>query len=400
MGSFATLFFAGYPVNDTKNYLDSWIFKESDKRVFKRKLLERDDITWEPSSDDDKIETAFVFEASVSTIIKRLEVLGHTLEACEHDFKKNIQNELKKLPEIEEYDAEFVVMYRALYSKYGKFEQWLDAFAVIVRDRPHPVYSFEESKKVHDNQLVDYMLNSSPIWSEDWHPCGFQYPTQNLNLFARAFLESCDKDAVVQLDATDLVEGGWYEGFVHLEEIVNPHTRFYDVFCNSLAEVMELADQGQALGNQTLLAKVLFANVITALEAYLSDTLVYTIISFPPLVRCLVESDPEFQRRKIELKDLFRRHDAIKSEVGEYLEGLMYHNLSKVRELYRTTLRVEFPREMGDIFRAVEDRHDIVHRNGRRRTGEIVELSMNAVKGIADAAKLFVEHIDHQVKNV
>ena len=400
MGSIATLFFSGYPVQSTKNHLDQWIFKESDKRVFERKVSSRNDLIWGEISEDGEVETAYVFEASVETIINRLEILGYTLDACKRDFLESIKQELRKLPELEDYDPQFVRSHRAIYASHGRFEQWLNAFSTIVRDRPKEVFYMSEPVRVHEDDLITYMLNPSPVWSEDWHPCGFQYPSQDFNLFARAFLESCDRNSSVQLDATDLVLGGWYQGFEHLEDVVKPHTRFFEVFQHSTAEISELARQGEALANTDLLAKVLFANIITALETYLSDTFVYTVISVPPLIRRLVESDPEFRKRKLMLSDIFRRHDGIKGEVAEYLEGLMYHNLAKVRELYRGTLCVDFPKEMAEIYRAIDDRHDIVHRNGRRRTGEFVNIDLRSLEQLLAAATRLVEQVDSQVKDV
>lgn len=400
MGSIATLFFSGYPVNDTKNHLDQWIFKESDKRVYTRKISERDDITWGVHEGEDDTETAYTFEATVETAIKRLELRGYTLEACKNDFEHRVREEILKLSKLVEHDAEFVSNQRRIYSKYGSFDRWINAFQLIVEDRPKPVYYFSEPEKVHEDELVNYMLNPPSVWNEDWHPCGFEYPSLDFNFFARTFLEACDRKSTVQLDATDLVQGGWYEGFEHLKDIVKPNTRFHGVFSESINEVLKLVSEGNNLCNRSLLAKVLYANVISALETYLSDTLVYTVISFPPLIRRVIESDPEFKKRKLELSDLFRRHDGIKSEVSKYLEGLMYHDLAKINELYKSTLCVDFPKDMGDIFRAVDIRHDIVHRNGRRRTGENVDLSLESVKELTSKMKSFVESIDLQVKNV
>ena len=399
MGSIATLYFSGYPVEDTKNCLNKWIFNESDKRVFERKVSARDDLMWGEIADEGEAETAYVFEATVEAIINRLELRGYTLEACKRDFLESIKEELRKLPELEKYDPEFVKSHRAICVNYGEFEQWLNAFSKIVRDRPKKVFYMSEPVRVHKDDLINYMLNPSPVWSEDWHPWGFQYPSQNFNLFARAFLESCDRSSLVYLDATDLVNGGWYQGFERLENVVKPHTKFFHVFQQSSAEVSNLVAQGVHLSNTDLLAKVLFANIITAIETYLSDTFVHTVISFPSLIRRLVESDPEFQKRKLELKDIFRRHDGIKVEVAEYLEGLMYHNLAKVRELYRSTLCVEFPMEMEEVYRAIKVRHDIVHRNGRCRSGELVYTNLSSVERLLATAKRFVEQIDLQVKD-
>ncbi len=84
MGSFAELYFSEYPISGTKNYLDQWIFKESDKRVFQRNL-----------SGDDGVETVYAFETTVETSIKRLEVMGYTIECCKNDFEHKINEELK-----------------------------------------------------------------------------------------------------------------------------------------------------------------------------------------------------------------------------------------------------------------------------------------------------------------
>jgi hypothetical protein len=400
MGSIAELYFSDYPVNETKNYLDQWILKESDKRIFQRKLSERNDIVW-GVSDEDELETAYVFESTTATIIKRLEVLGYTLEACKKDFEYRIKEEVGKLKDIEEHDAEFVKNQREIYSKFGSFEAWLEAFKIIATEKVKGIYYFSEPEKVHDNELVNYMLKLPSIWNEDLHPIGFEYPCLDFNTFARVFLEVCDPDSLVQLDATDLVLGGWYGGFEHLEDIIKPNTRFFDVLSESLGEVESLInDNSQSEANKNLLAKLLYANVITAFETYLSDTFVYTVVSFPPLIRRIVESDPEFTKRKIDLSDLFRRYDGIREEVSEYLEGLIYHNLSKVKKLYKSVLCVDFPKDLTSIFKAINIRHDIVHRNGRTKSGGEHNLTADMVIELISSIRMFVENIDLQVKNV
>lgn len=400
MGSIAELYFSDYPVNETKNYLDQWIFKESDKRIFQRKLSERNEQIWGKHDDNGKTETAYVFEASVSTIINRLEVLGYTIESCKNNFEHRVKEEIIKLKDLEDHDFDFVQKQREIYSKFGKFEQWLDAFKIIVTEKIEGVYYFDEPKKVHDNELINYMLNPPAIWNEDLHPIGFEYPCLDFNVFARVFLEVCEPDSLVQLDATDLVLGGWYDGFEHLEDIIKPNTRFYSVAFESLEEIETIISNGTQYTNENLLAKLLYANVITAFEAYLSDTFIYTVVSFPPLIRRIVESDPEFSRRKLEVADLFRRHDGIKNEVAEYLEGLIYHNLSKIKQLYKSVLCVEFPKDLSSIFRAINIRHDIVHRNGRTKEGEVHQLTLDAVSELILSIRGFIDNVDTQVKNV
>lgn len=400
MGSIAELYFSDYPVNETKNHLDQWVFKESDKRVFQRNTSDRNELVWGKQVDSDEVETVYVFETSASTMINRLEVLGYTIEACKNNFEYRLKEELAKLKDIEDDDIDFVKKQRKLYSKFGKFKFWMEAFKIIVSERVESVYWFGEDKKVHDDELVNYMLNPPSIWNEDLHPLGFNYPCLDFNILARVLLEICEPNAIVQLDATDLVSGGWYDGFEHLTDIVKPNTRFYNVLSKSLLEIEALIADGNKSANKDLLAKLLFANCITAFETYLSDTLIYTVVNFPPLIRRVVETDPEFTKRKLEVADLFRRHDGIRNEVAKYLEELIYHNLSKVKQLYKSVLCVDFPKDLSSIFRAIELRHDIVHRNGHNKEGDKHQLSLESVHELISHLRGFVENVDGQVKNV
>jgi len=400
MGSFATLYFSGYPVDSTKNYIDQWIFQESDKRIMERRSAERNDIISENNEDPDKIEDAYVFEVNVETAIKRLEVLGYTLQRCKHDFQESLRKGMDIIADIERLDDRFGSMCRSIYTRYDSLEDWINAFSIIVKDRPPQIYDFCDPERVHNDELVNFMLNPIPMWINDWYQWGFQYPCQDFNYLARVFLESCDRSSVVQLDATDLVVNGWYDGFSLLEDIGGPHTKFFIVFESSTNEVLELLCEGDRYASSELLSKVLYANIITSLEAYLSDTLIYTVINLPSVMRRVVEDDPEFGRNKLERRDLYRELECLKGEVVSYLENVTYHNLSKVKELYRSALNVEFPGDAEYIYRAIKDRHDIVHRNGRRRDGSIVKPNLASVQELLSKTVSFVQQIDLQIKNV
>jgi hypothetical protein len=398
MGSIATLYFSGYPVNDTKNYLDQWIFKEQDKRIFERRVADRNILAWGEAVDKEELETAYVFELTVDTAIKRLEFLGYTLSRCRIDFQESLNKDLKTLDEIT-FDTGFPNLCRDIYSRYSDWNQWSEAFSVITKDQPRRIYDFCEPERVHEDDLVNYMMNPQPAWLDDWNPWGFQYPCNDFNYLARTFLESCERDSPVQLDATDLVLGGWCDDFMPLELIGGPHTKFFTVIEQNINEALDLIEQLRDHANSSLLSKLLFANSITLLETYLSDTLIFAVENFPPVMRRLVEADPGFGRIKIETKDIFRKHERLKSEVVAYLESLMYHNLSKVKHLYLSSLRIEFPSEIDVIYRAINDRHDIVHRNGRRKDGSMVSPDLNSVKDLLLRILQLVRVIDIQVKD-
>jgi hypothetical protein len=217
---------------------------------------------------------------------------------------------------------------------------------------------------------------------------------------ARTFLEACERDSLVQLDATDLVLGGWCDDFILLEQIGGTHTKFFAGFEQNINEALDLIEQSRDHANSTLLSKLLFANAITLLETYLSDTLIFAVVNFPPIMRRFVEADPEFGRSKLEAKDIFKKYERLKRDVVAHLESLMYHNLSRVKNLFLSSLSVEFPSDTDFIYIAINDRHDIVHRNGRRKDGSIVKPDLNSVRELLLKIKDMVGAIDLQVKDI
>ena len=65
----------------------------------------------------------------------------------------------------------------------------------------------------------------------------------------------------------------------------------------------------------------------------------------------------------------------------KYLSDIIWHNLSNISELYKIAFNIVFPRDIGEIYRAIETRHHIVHRNGRKKDGtEIVITPENIIE--------------------
>lgn len=57
---------------------------------------------------------------------------------------------------------------------------------------------------------------------------------------------------------------------------------------------------------------MLHAHVVTAVEAYLSSTFIEKALSAQRYIRLLVETDPEFAKRKFSMQEIFTKQDALK----------------------------------------------------------------------------------------
>ena len=146
--------------------------------------------------------------------------------------------------------------------------------------------------------------------------------------------------------------------------------------------------------------RLLYASAITTLEAYLSDAFIVTVLADRNLLCRLVTTDPTLKARKVELTSLIRGDSTPEKIVREHLLQISWHNLARVRELYKTVLGVDWPDKLGVLYNAVMIRHDIVHRNGRTTDGEERVLSREDVEGVIGAAKDLVNAIDEKVRQL
>ncbi len=144
--------------------------------------------------------------------------------------------------------------------------------------------------------------------------------------------------------------------------------------------------------------RLLFVNVITAMETYLSDAFINTVVHDPALMRRFIETTPEFQSEKVALSDVFSALEKIEQKANGLLVDVVWHNLERVKPMYRDTLGIEFPKDIGAVFRAIVKRHDIVHRNGKTKTGEGIPIVRQDVIDLITSVQAFVHDVDTQLR--
>ena len=212
-------------------------------------------------------------------------------------------------------------------------------------------------------------------------------------------------EAVIESLAEDLNEecSQWtsaenpddYEDY-YLENILSRSEQLEN-FRQSLEKISTLLAvdvQGEVMDHHFGL---LYVSMVTSIETYLSDIFISQVLGNTENLRRFVEGNPEFEKIKINLSDVFIKHEAISDEVKEYLFSLMWHNLAKMKPMYKATLDVDFPDDISSLFKAVIVRHDLVHRNGKSKNGEIVIISKTQVEQLSKDAVSFVEYIDSQI---
>lgn len=180
----------------------------------------------------------------------------------------------------------------------------------------------------------------------------------------------------------------------YLFESISRTTEHQKAFEESVENVESLIRLGAGLAEQKQLLRLLYVNVITVIETYLSDLFISAVGNDKALLRRFVETTPEFKSEKVSYSEVFKAYDEIEKKARSYLMDVVWHHLGRVKPMFSKTLGVEFPSDMGDLFKAVLVRHDLVHRNGKMKEGGEHDITPETVRALIKQAREFIAHVD------
>lgn len=398
MGSDSQITVGGYPILSTRNHLYQWYFRKKDRLIRTRPKSQRNTLIWceADPSELEELETDFLYVAPGPVIRRRLELDGFNYETLEHEFKEAIRRRIKGVRELnltfgdwKKKQSEVIALLES-----ATLSDWLDRLKIAVQDGITS-WRWKEREKEYADPLLHLMFSDNLFWdTEAFHDCRF--PCQTLESMAVAMLEIMPEGTECALDATELVGGGWTDAFEDLTEYHKEFTEFYDVFIGAVADTQSLMTLSPE--NPTLV-RLLFSNIITALETYLSDTMKKQVVTRAAIRRRFVESNETF-KEKISLHDIFRKLENLNTEIIQVIDTMTFHNLDKTAGLYKAVLDTHFPSEhMADLKVAILKRHDIVHRNGKTVHGVNVTITSEDLKKLIEVVNSTVLKIDKQIKD-
>jgi hypothetical protein len=139
--------------------------------------------------------------------------------------------------------------------------------------------------------------------------------------------------------------------------------------------------------------RLLFANVIAALETFLSDTFINRVLADDILLQRYLDTEKAFQEKKFPLKDALRVANDIQALATKELIEMVWHSINKVKRLYGEVILID----LGDIAvvaRAIAVRHDIVHRNGRQKDRTERTITAADINAIIEAVRVLSLRVD------
>lgn len=211
-------------------------------------------------------------------------------------------------------------------------------------------------------------------------------------------IENSYKNGFVSLSPYDS-EFEFFEMNNQLDAILN-NTEFYQNFVDEIDKIEKLLSI-KNVDNETkdILYKQIFTSLITILETYLCETFINSIFRNKKYLSKFVETYKEFQNTNLKLSDVINKYNIIDEIVKETILNIVFHNLSKVKNIYYSVFEIDFPR-ISDCIVLVNKRHNIVHRNGYEKNGKKINITDNDINEAIITLKQFVKELDNQMKKL
>lgn len=168
---------------------------------------------------------------------------------------------------------------------------------------------------------------------------------------------------------------------------INPHVKDLDDSLNHLDELPETTKK--------IIYRNFFANVISCMEAYLSDTAIRKIMQSDDYKKKFEKSSPHFNNLSINGSNVYEYYAKLDTTIQFQLREIIYHKLEVVKKLYKSTFNVDLG-DIGSLMKAIQKRHDIVHRNGHDKNGNVVEVTKADVQQLILDVSNFINHIENQ----
>lgn len=170
------------------------------------------------------------------------------------------------------------------------------------------------------------------------------------------------------------------------------------VFTESIAHSIEILDQYGSDTGFHLINRMVFAHLISAWEAYLSDTARNIIDKDATAIARLVSTERTLSDKKYSLSQIDQDPALVIRNVRDFIDNFIFHNIPKVMTLYKIIAKVDIKpsdKDIAHLQNAIQYRHDCVHRNGYDVNKNRVEVFTDEyIKETADVIRRMVNHID------
>jgi hypothetical protein len=185
---------------------------------------------------------------------------------------------------------------------------------------------------------------------------------------------------------------------LHLLNAILPLEDYYIEFKESILNIQNLSNVSCI--DEPLTSHyfgMLYASVITSMETYLYDAIRFKIDNDTKYLENFVKTFDKYQKEKFKFSDIYTEYSNIELKVKESLSNLIYHRLDIIENIYSAIFTISF-QDKDFMNNSVQNRHDLVHRNGKKTDGTNHNITKDNVLELCDKTLSFVQNIEEQFK--
>jgi len=164
-------------------------------------------------------------------------------------------------------------------------------------------------------------------------------------------------------------------------------------FENNLSTLKSIAQIEIDDNNKKTMLYMIYTHTITCLEAFLSEYFIERILGDDELLQRFYKNFNDFKYQKFPLNEIFTIYKDRLNIAYNYLNDIVWHKIEKVSKLYKNVFEIEFPKDIGSLYRFVNIRHDIIHRCGKTKDGDDVLLNNTDIQEIFNETTRLVKFI-------
>ena len=222
--------------------------------------------------------------------------------------------------------------------------------------------------------------------------------------YSDAICEKCEQEYNV------IMTNGYYGGYGEIEEvdsiievdenIPGEDDEYFDklLFKETHSDTEQTIEAIEELPQKIKdnLYRLLYANIISKMEAFLCDTIVNYVLSCEAHKRRFVQKYEPLATQKFQMSAIYAKYENLDKIIKGALTSIVYHDIELVKKLYKNVVDIELPYTKA-IEDAIQIRHDIVHRNGKDKDGNIHTVTRVDVEILSDHVKDFIYEVDRLV---
>lgn len=242
--------------------------------------------------------------------------------------------------------------------------------------------------------------SDSDVYNDDQHECSHCHKVYEITI--RSSVSGGDGE-IHELDDVDILRvwEDWKEEesyYDNLFDEIKEDRKYSSLFFVRMVNIIGLLDTVDKLSkaDKNALYPMLYVNIIARMEAYLADTFIKSVLKSDENKRKFVETFKDFEKELISLQRIYEKMDGMDKFISKTLRDVIYHNLGKVKGMYKDTLGVDLG-DIKELMKAVTKRHDIVHGNCKDKDGNDVIIMKMCIEELFERVKNFVDAIDAQV---